>query len=175
MQCQKDELDDQIAKHQEESIVLSHATTLVDGASKSTTVAMDLNVDSIGDRQEGSTTFSVLISENENYNGEVMLHHEFRWTSRHKKDHPSHLPPSEAIKYLAELVDQAITDPLKVLAYLELPFIVSWSTSARDLYSVCIQITGKRVPGMTGYTTSTGRWVFEGQWRFQCRSGVLWT
>ena len=41
--------------------MLSHATALVDGANKSTTVAMDLNVDSIGDRQVGSvsTMFSV--------------------------------------------------------------------------------------------------------------------
>ena len=49
-QHQKDKLDKQIAKCQVESIVLSHATALVDGANKSTTVTMDLNVDSIGDR-----------------------------------------------------------------------------------------------------------------------------
>ena len=52
---------------------------------------------------------SVLISEHENSNGVPMLHHEFRWTSRHKKDHPLHLPSSEAINYLAELVDEAIS------------------------------------------------------------------
>ena len=28
---------------------------------------------------------------------------------------------------------------------------------------------------MTGYTTSIPRWVYEGNWRFQHRSGVLWT
>ena len=39
-----------------------------------------------------------------------MLHCELRWTSRHKKDHPSHLPPNKAINYLAKLVDQAITN-----------------------------------------------------------------
>ena len=91
------------------------------------------------------TTFSVLILEQENYNGEAMLNNEFRWTSRHKKDHPSHLPPSKAINYLVELVDQAITTKAsKVLAYLELPFIVSRSKSTRDLYSMHIQINGMR-------------------------------
>ena len=50
MQCRKDKLDKQISKHQVESIVLSHATVLVDGANKSTTVAKDLKADSIGDR-----------------------------------------------------------------------------------------------------------------------------
>ena len=44
-----------------------------------------------------------------------------------------------------------------------------------DLYSVHIPITGTRVPGMTGYTTSIPRWVYKGNWRFQCRFGVLWT
>ena len=93
-----------------ESIVLSHATALVGGANKATTVTTDLNVDNSGDREVGGTSFSVLISEQENYNGEVMLHHELRWTSRHKKDHPLHLPPSKALNYLAKLVlDQAIT------------------------------------------------------------------
>ena len=57
---------------------------------------MDQNIDSIGDRHVGNTTFSVIISEDENYNGELTLLCEFRWTSRHKKDHPSHSPPSEA-------------------------------------------------------------------------------
>ena len=91
------------------------------------------------------TTFSVLILEQENYNGEAMLNNEFRWTSRHKKDHPSHLPPSKAINYLVELVDQAITTKAsKVLAYLELPFIVSRSKSTRDLYSMHIQINDMR-------------------------------
>ena len=70
---------------------------------------MDLNVDSIGDRHVGGTMLSVIISEDENYNGEVTLLHEFRWTSRHKKDHPSCSPPNEAINYLAKLVYQAIT------------------------------------------------------------------
>ena len=46
---------------------------------------------------------------------------------------------------------------------------------AMDLYSVHIPITGTRVPGMTGYTTSIPRWVYKGQWRFQHRFGVLWT
>ena len=71
MQCQKDKLDEQITKHQVESIVLLHATALVDVANKSTILAMDLNIDSIGDRHVGSTTFSVIISEDANYNGEV--------------------------------------------------------------------------------------------------------
>ena len=93
-----------------EPIVLLHATALVDVASKSTIPAMDLNVDTIGDRHAGGTTFSVIISEDENYNGEATLLCEFRWTSRHKKDHPSRSPPSEAINYLAELVYQAITN-----------------------------------------------------------------
>ena len=50
-QHQKDKLDEQTAKHQVESIVLLHATALVDGANKANTVTTDLNVDSIGDRQ----------------------------------------------------------------------------------------------------------------------------
>ena len=45
-----DKLDKQIAKHQVESIVLSHATALVDVANKSTIPANDLNVDRDGDR-----------------------------------------------------------------------------------------------------------------------------
>ena len=57
----------------------------------------------------GGTVFSVIISEDDNYNGEPTLLREFRWTSRHKKDHPSHPPPSEAINYLAKLVYLAIT------------------------------------------------------------------
>ena len=88
--------------------MLSHATALVDVVNKSTIPAIDLNNDSIGDRHLGGTMFSIIISEDENYNGEVTLLHEFRWTSRHKKDHPSRSPPSEAINYLAELVYQAI-------------------------------------------------------------------
>ena len=79
MQCQKDKLDEQI-------IVLLHATALVDVVNKSTIAAMDLNVDSIGDRHVGGTTFSVIISEDENYNGEATLLREFRWTSRHKQE-----------------------------------------------------------------------------------------
>ena len=109
MQCQKDKLDEQIAKHQVESIVLSHATALVDVANKSTIPAMDLNIDSIGDRHVGGTAFSIIISEDKNYNGEATLLRECHWISRHKKDHPSCSPPSEAINYLAELVYQAIT------------------------------------------------------------------
>ena len=89
--------------------MLSHATALVDVANKSTIPTMDLNIDSIGDRHVGGTTFSVIMSEDENYNGEATLLCEFRRTSRHKKDHPSRPPPSEAINYLAELVYQAIT------------------------------------------------------------------
>ena len=81
--------------------MLLHATALVDVANKSTIVAMDLNIDSIGDRHVGSTKFSVIISEHENYNGEATLLHEFKWTSRHKKDHPLHSPLSEAINYIA--------------------------------------------------------------------------
>ena len=50
MQHQKDKLDEQIAKHQVESIVLLHATAVVDVANKSTIPTMDLNIDSIGDR-----------------------------------------------------------------------------------------------------------------------------
>ena len=75
MQHQKDKLDKQIAKHQVESIVLLHATALVDVANKSTIPAKDLNVDSIGDRHVGGTAFSVIISEDDNYNGEVTLLH----------------------------------------------------------------------------------------------------
>ena len=89
--------------------MLSHATALVDVANKSTIPAKDLNIDSIGDRHVGGTAFSIIISEDENYNGEATLLHEFRWTSRHKKDHPLCSPPSKAINYLAELVYQAIT------------------------------------------------------------------
>ena len=89
--------------------MLLHATALVDVANKSTIPTMDLNIDSIGDRHVGGTTFSVIMSEDENYNGEATLLCEFRRTSRHKKDHPSHSPPSEAINYLAKLVYQAIT------------------------------------------------------------------
>ena len=63
MQHQKDKLDEQIAKHQVESIVLLHATALVDVANKSTIPAMDLNIDSIGDRHVGGTAFSIIISE----------------------------------------------------------------------------------------------------------------
>ena len=92
-----------------ESIVLLHATALVDVANKSTIPAKDLNIDRDGDRHVGGTAFSVIISEDDNYNGEVTLLHEFRWTSKHKKDHPLHPPPSEAINYLAELVYLAIT------------------------------------------------------------------
>ena len=55
---------------------------------KSTIPAKDLNIDRDGDRHVGGTTFSVIISQDDNYNGEATLLHEFRWTSRHKKDHP---------------------------------------------------------------------------------------
>ena len=92
-----------------ESIVLLHATALVDVANKSTIPAKDLNIDRDGDRHVGGTTFSIIMSEDDNYNGEATLLHEFRWTSRHKKDHPSCPPPIEAINYLAELVYLAIT------------------------------------------------------------------
>ena len=37
--------------------------------SKSTIPAKDLNINRDGDRHVGSTTFSVIISEDENYNG----------------------------------------------------------------------------------------------------------
>ena len=77
--------------------MLLHATALVDVANKSTNPATDLIIDSIGDRHVGGTSFSIIISEDENYNGEATLLPEFRWTSRHKKDHPLCSPPSEAI------------------------------------------------------------------------------
>ena len=73
----------------------------------------------IGVRHVGSTTFSIIISEDENYNGEATLLHEFRWTSRHKKDHPLHSPPSEAINYLAKLVYQAITTKVTLHCFTE--------------------------------------------------------
>ena len=90
--------------------MLLHATALVDVVNKSTIPAKDLNIDRDGDRHVGGTAFSVIISEDDKYNGEATLLSEFRWTSRHKKDHPSRPPPSEAINYLAKLVYLAITN-----------------------------------------------------------------
>ena len=116
---------------------------------------------------------SLLISEHENYNGEVMLLHEFRWISRHKKDHPLHLTPSEAINNLAKLVYQAITTKGVSLSGVTLH---CFTEDKHKGFIFCVHPNyWCKGPSMTGYTTSTGRWVFEGQWRFQLRSGVLWT
>ena len=153
--------------------MLLHATALVDVVNKSTIPAKDLNIDRDGDRHVGGTTFSVIISEDNNYNGEVTLLHEFRWTSSHKKDHPLRPPPSEAKNYLAELVYLAITT--KGVRVSGVP-LHCFTEHKHKGFIFCVHPNyWCKGPSMTGYTTSTGRWVFEGNWRFQHRFGVLWT
>jgi len=100
-----DSLDDQIAKRLTQKLTIGLAQGLVDPNQYR---CQSEDVDNTTGRLKG-TPFSVdVYAEEENFAGDLVYHRHLRWTSRHKKDHPTLMPPKEALDFLVQIVETAM-------------------------------------------------------------------
>ena len=108
-QGRKAKLEQQTAVRQCQSLVLQHARHLVDQAHDLKFPVNDPTIEETN-RDVGGTRFVVTLEEDENVSGDYVILRKFRWASTHSADHPRHMPPANALNFLAELVASAASE-----------------------------------------------------------------